>query len=359
VCRLRVMRLTVRCSCVPSLSLRGVRGVDGVVPADLFLTRQFDRAHYRTLANPVVACDEQCLRPARTVDAREIEGAGKAAIVGQCDVFDLQGGLRADYWNVSYRLSGPCGGWRHRDWLERVPFHQFADLVEFLGHALPAESPDPVGRKTLRGFGFDEVADDIRPVTHAASCQHERGSAVRDPDSIIESCLVGQPEKRKGHERDDLASITFSACDGHRGGKGVNGGGVVGCRFLLQMGRDASRSLALPLADAGSSNLQDLRRSSHQIERCRRDGPGRAVTAGARARVDLRRSSATILRHGLLPTVEPSGCPRQDSNLRPSAPEADALSPELRGRVLNDRAIGPAQTNASRRPPAQGNGFGA
>jgi hypothetical protein len=25
-------------------------------------------------------------------------------------------------------------------------------------------------------------------------------------------------------------------------------------------------------------------------------------------------------------------CPRQDSNLRPSAPEADALSPELRGR---------------------------
>ena len=27
------------------------------------------------------------------------------------------------------------------------------------------------------------------------------------------------------------------------------------------------------------------------------------------------------------------GCPRQDSNLRPSAPEADALSPELRGRT--------------------------
>lgn len=26
-------------------------------------------------------------------------------------------------------------------------------------------------------------------------------------------------------------------------------------------------------------------------------------------------------------------CPRQDSNLRPSAPEADALSTELRGRV--------------------------
>lgn len=26
-------------------------------------------------------------------------------------------------------------------------------------------------------------------------------------------------------------------------------------------------------------------------------------------------------------------CPRQDSNLRPSAPEADALSPELRGRM--------------------------
>jgi hypothetical protein len=28
-------------------------------------------------------------------------------------------------------------------------------------------------------------------------------------------------------------------------------------------------------------------------------------------------------------------CPRQDSNLRPSAPEADALSPELRGRTHN------------------------
>jgi hypothetical protein len=28
-------------------------------------------------------------------------------------------------------------------------------------------------------------------------------------------------------------------------------------------------------------------------------------------------------------------CPRQDSNLRPSAPEADALSPELRGRTNN------------------------
>ncbi len=28
-------------------------------------------------------------------------------------------------------------------------------------------------------------------------------------------------------------------------------------------------------------------------------------------------------------------CPRQDSNLRPSAPEADALSPELRGRGLD------------------------
>ena len=32
---------------------------------------------------------------------------------------------------------------------------------------------------------------------------------------------------------------------------------------------------------------------------------------------------------------EDSLCPRQDSNLRPSAPEADALSPELRG--LNGR----------------------
>ena len=35
-------------------------------------------------------------------------------------------------------------------------------------------------------------------------------------------------------------------------------------------------------------------------------------------------------------------CPRQDSNLRPSAPEADALSPELRGRTDMDRApLGP------------------
>ena len=33
-------------------------------------------------------------------------------------------------------------------------------------------------------------------------------------------------------------------------------------------------------------------------------------------------------------------CPRQDSNLRPSAPEADALSPELRGRMLTTAPIG-------------------
>ena len=32
-------------------------------------------------------------------------------------------------------------------------------------------------------------------------------------------------------------------------------------------------------------------------------------------------------------------CPRQDSNLRPSAPEADALSPELRGRY--DMVVAP------------------
>ena len=42
-----------------------------------------------------------------------------------------------------------------------------------------------------------------------------------------------------------------------------------------------------------------------------------------------------------------SGCPRQDSNLRPSAPEADALSPELRGREPKYRANGRAQISAS------------
>lgn len=58
-------------------------------------------------------------------------------------------------------------------------------------------------------------------------------------------------------------------------------------------------------------------------------------------------------------------CPRQDSNLRPSAPEADALSPELRGR---DRArSGPGWRSdragsayrIGRRPPksADGGGF--
>ena len=35
-------------------------------------------------------------------------------------------------------------------------------------------------------------------------------------------------------------------------------------------------------------------------------------------------------------------CPRQDSNLRPSAPEADALSPELRG------LVGPPKATTSR-----------
>ncbi len=44
-------------------------------------------------------------------------------------------------------------------------------------------------------------------------------------------------------------------------------------------------------------------------------------------------------------------CPRQDSNLRPSAPEADALSPELRGRTKQPAAPWGldkhAQTNAS------------
>ena len=58
-----------------------------------------------------------------------------------------------------------------------------------------------------------------------------------------------------------------------------------------------------------------------------------------------------------------SGCPRQDSNLRPSAPEADALSPELRGRIDNVSAPWGLnkhrQTNASLRPLGHRNGFGA
>src|SRR4051794_19209295 len=36
-------------------------------------------------------------------------------------------------------------------------------------------------------------------------------------------------------------------------------------------------------------------------------------------------------------------CPRQDSNLRPSAPEADALSPELRGANHDAAPLGQAR----------------
>jgi hypothetical protein len=58
--------------------------------------------------------------------------------------------------------------------------------------------------------------------------------------------------------------------------------------------------------------------------------------------------------------LQKPGCPRQDSNLRPSAPEADALSPELRGRTgINTAPLGPRQTNASRWPLCHRNGFGA
>ncbi|EAY59619.1 arginyl-tRNA synthetase argS (arginine-tRNA ligase) [Mycobacterium tuberculosis C] len=52
-------------------------------------------------------------------------------------------------------------------------------------------------------------------------------------------------------------------------------------------------------------------------------------------------------------------CPRQDSNLRPSAPEADALSPELRGRTTTRCAMGPRQSSASRLPTDHRNGFEA
>ena len=38
------------------------------------------------------------------------------------------------------------------------------------------------------------------------------------------------------------------------------------------------------------------------------------------------------------PDLRKDWCPRQDSNLRPSAPEADALSPELRGRTMRNTA---------------------
>src|SRR6478735_3815350 len=48
-------------------------------------------------------------------------------------------------------------------------------------------------------------------------------------------------------------------------------------------------------------------------------------------------------------------CPRQDSNLRPSAPEADALSPELRGRTMTRmRRLGSDSLTHLR----GGNGFG-
>jgi hypothetical protein len=46
-------------------------------------------------------------------------------------------------------------------------------------------------------------------------------------------------------------------------------------------------------------------------------------------------------------------CPRQDSNLRPTAPEAVALSPELRGRGRRDRRRGAYGTI----PPRQANGW--
>ena len=58
-------------------------------------------------------------------------------------------------------------------------------------------------------------------------------------------------------------------------------------------------------------------------------GPTRPVTAYGNA-VNFEVVARTL--HELA-SVLVRWCPRQDSNLRPSAPEADALSPELRGRM--------------------------
>jgi hypothetical protein len=83
-------------------------------------------------------------------------------------------------------------------------------------------------------------------------------------------------------------------------------------------------------------------------------GPWNRASTGAAATVqrgalpgDLGEADS----HWIATTIQPgpekcsdlrrSLCPRQDSNLRPSAPEADALSPELRGRtreMLRQRA---------------------
>ena len=74
---------------------------------------------------------------------------------------------------------------------------------------------------------------------------------------------------------------------------------------------------------------------------------GGAVRQAAAAARHLRRAAAHHARTGAarqLPVRRccwSGWCPRQDSNLRPSAPEADALSPELRGRtreMLRQRA---------------------
>jgi hypothetical protein len=71
--------------------------------------------------------------------------------------------------------------------------------------------------------------------------------------------------------------------------------------------------------------LVNLRRGRRRIHAAAGQGrPANTATAGGIGRSPETGQKTCFRRSGW--------CPRQDSNLRPSAPEADALSPELRGR---------------------------
>lgn len=159
----------------------------------------------------------------------------------------------------------------------------------------------------------------------------------------------------------------------------VQGGGGQGCRSRSRSptagewrpaGRGAGLIPRLPAGGCPGSSIAmhkalTMRSPLHARDavrrRCRRCGrPSTGGTGGMwnrAARCPCRRHIVMV--HGCLPgcgcllhcagwaNSEASGldsvpplktcqtwCPRQDSNLRPSAPEADALSPELRGRTL-------------------------